>query len=354
MSELNLSDYDFEVPPDLVAQAPAPRGTSRMLLAPAGPTGAPLEHGVVGDLVAHLREGDLLVLNDTKVLKARVRGTVATGGVVEMLLLAPVVASDDGIRWDAMARPGRKLGLGRVISLGGGAEAVVEAVHADGSRRFLFHIPSGDFQSWLGEHGEVPLPPYVRRRPDASDEDRYQTVWARSPGAVAAPTAGLHLTEAQLAALQAKGVRTTQVTLHVGAGTFQPVAVENALEHPMHSERWEVGEQAASGLRLARERGGRIVCVGTTSLRTVETCFRTNGDNFRPGSGDTRLFLHPLDPPRSAQGLLTNFHWPRTTLILLVAGWLGSRERWREVYEEALRERYRLFSYGDCMLSLRD
>lgn len=354
MSELILSDFDFEVPPELVAQDPAPRGTSRMLLAPAGPTGSPLAHGVVGDLASHLRAGDLLVLNDTKVLKARVRGTVATGGAVEMLLLAPVVASDDGIRWDAMARPGRKLGIGRVVSLGGGAEAVVEGIHEDGSRRFRFHVPSGDFQSWLGEHGEVPLPPYVRRRPDASDEERYQTVWARSPGAVAAPTAGLHLTQAQLAALEAKGVRTTRVTLHVGAGTFQPVAVENALDHPMHAERWEVGEQAASDLRETRTRGGRIVCVGTTSLRTVETCFRIHGDNYCPGSGDTRLFLHPLDPPRAAQGLLTNFHWPRTTLILLVAGWLGSRERWREVYDEALREKYRLFSYGDCMLSLRD
>lgn len=354
MSELNLSDFDFEVPQELVAQAPAPRGTSRMLLAPAGAPGTPLEHGVVGDLVTNLRSGDLLVLNDTLVLKARLRGTISTGGAVEMLLLAPVVASDGGVRWDAMARPGRKLGVGREISLGGGASAVVETIHPDGSRRFLFRIPAGDFQAWLADHGEVPLPPYVRRRPDADDEERYQTVWARNPGAVAAPTAGLHLTETQLAALREKGVRTTRVTLHVGAGTFQPVAVENALDHPMHSERWEVGEQAALDLREARARGGRIVCVGTTSLRTVETCFRANGDDFRPGSGDTKLFLHPLDPPRAAQGLLTNFHWPRTTLILLVAGWLGSRERWREVYEEALREKYRLFSYGDCMLSLKD
>lgn len=354
MDRIDLSDFDFDVPPDLVAQSPAPRGTSRMLLAPAGPVGTPLGHGSVGNLVAHLREGDLLVLNDTKVLKARLRGTIATGGGVEMLLLSPVVSSDPGIRWDAMARPGRKLAAGRTISLGGGATAVVESIHPDGSRRLRFHIPTGDFQGWLAENGEVPLPPYVRRRPDAGDEERYQTVWARNPGAVAAPTAGLHLTEPQLGALEAKGVRTTRVTLHVGAGTFQPVAVENALEHPMHSERWEVGEQAASDLRAARARGGRIVCVGTTSLRTVETCFRANGDDFRPGSGDTKLFLHPYDPPRAAQGLLTNFHWPRTTLILLVAGWLGSRERWREVYEEALRERYRLFSYGDCMLSLKD
>jgi S-adenosylmethionine:tRNA ribosyltransferase-isomerase len=193
----------------------------------------------------------------------------------------------------------------------------------------------------------------VKRLPTREDETAYQTVWASRPGAVAAPTAGLHLSEEVLSTLSAKGVGIARVTLHVGAGTFQPVAVENALEHPMHSEFWEVGDDAARALSETRTSGGRIVCVGTTALRTVETCFRANMDTFRAGSGDTRLFLHPLDPPRAAEGLLTNFHWPRTTLILLVAGWLGSRERWREVYDEALRDRYRLFSYGDCMLSLR-
>jgi len=289
------------------------------------------------------------------VLRARLRGKLGTGGSVEVLLLAPVPAPslDAPPRWTAFAKPGRKLTPGREVAFGGGVVGTVEGIGEDGSRILRFSCAPGEFHPWLEAQGEVPLPPYVRRRPSAEDEANYQTVWAAKPGAVAAPTAGLHLSEDVLDALRAKGVGIATVTLHVGAGTFQPVAVENALEHPMHSESWEVGEAAARALSGARSRGGRIVCVGTTALRTVETCFRANGDDFRPGSGDTRLFLHPFDPPRSAQGLLTNFHWPRTTLVLLVAGWLGSRERWREVYETALREKYRLFSYGDCMLSLK-
>lgn len=352
MNVLNLSDYDFDVPEDLVAQAPLPRGTSRMLVAPPGPVGTPLSHERVFDLPSHLREGDLVVLNDTRVLRARLRGTLPTGGAVEVLLLAPAPSPDAAPRWTAFAKPGRKLTRGREILFGGGVVGTVEDIGEDGSRTLRFSCASTEFHPWLDAQGEVPLPPYVRRRPSSEDETNYQTVWAAKPGAVAAPTAGLHLSEEILESLRAKGVRTTTVTLHVGAGTFQPVAVENALEHPMHSESWEVGEDAARALSGTRARGGRIVCVGTTALRTVETCFRANGDDFRPGSGDTRLFLHPFDPPRSAQGLLTNFHWPRTTLVLLVAGWLGSRERWREVYGTALEEKYRLFSYGDCMLSL--
>lgn len=355
MDVLNLSDFDFEVPDELVAQSPAPRGTSRMLVAPAGPPGTPVAHGSVSDLPSHLREGDLLVLNDTRVLRARLRGRLGTGGAVEILLLSPVPASSlqGNPRWTAFAKPGRKLTVGRAVEFDGGVVAAVESIADDGSRTLRFSCEAGEFHAWLERHGEVPLPPYVRRRPSAEDEENYQTVWAAKPGAVAAPTAGLHLSDTLLAELRASGVRTTTVTLHVGAGTFQPVSVENALDHPMHSESWEVGEEAAAALAGTRARGGRVVCVGTTALRTVETCFRANGDDFRPGSGDTRLFLHPFDPPRSAQGLLTNFHWPRTTLVLLVAGWLGSRERWREVYETALREKYRLFSYGDCMLSLK-
>lgn len=353
MTALNLSDFDFEVPPDLVAQSPLARGTARMLLAPAGDPGAPLRHARVSDLPGQLREGDLLVLNDTKVLRARLRGQVATGGAVEILLLAPAPTGEGGPTWDAFVRPGRKLPLGRSIEFPDGSRACVVGIQADGTRRLQFDLREKTFHEWLEQTGEIPLPPYVKRRPTEADSHAYQTVWAARPGAVAAPTAGLHLSEDILSALSGRGVRTTTVTLHVGAGTFQPVAVENALEHPMHSEAWEVGADAARALGETRAQGGRIVCVGTTSLRTVETCFRQGGDRFLPGQGDTRLFLHPMDPPRAAEGLLTNFHWPRTTLILLVAGWLGGRARWKEVYDEALRERYRLFSYGDCMLSLR-
>jgi S-adenosylmethionine:tRNA ribosyltransferase-isomerase len=351
---LPLADFDFEVPAELVAQTPLPRGTSRMLVAPPGEVGCGLEHASIADLASRLREGDCLVLNDTKVLRARLRGNVGTGGGVEVLLLEPQGDAARSCRWKAFAKPGRKLTEGRAVGFAGGMEATVVGILPDGSRVLEFPLPLHAFHPWLAGAGELPLPPYVRRPPNAADDTAYQTVWGHRPGAVAAPTAGLHLGEAELAAIRGRGVRLAQVTLHVGAGTFQPVSVDNALEHPMHSERWEMSSDTAMHLEEVRRAKGRIVCVGTTSLRTVETVFRANGGRFLAGSGDTRLFLHPLDPPRSAQGLLTNFHWPRTTLILLVAGWLGSRERWREVYDAALAERYRLFSYGDCMLSLRE
>jgi S-adenosylmethionine:tRNA ribosyltransferase-isomerase len=349
-----LTDYDFEVPPELVAQRPAPRGTSRMLWAPPGPAGSPLADLGVSDLASRLRPGDCLVLNDTRVLRARLRGTLPTGGAVELLLLEPRDHQAGSCEWEVMARPGRKLTEGRRFSLPGGLEASVESIEPGGSRVVRFGLPSSDFLAWLEHHGEIPLPPYVKRRPEETDDRDYQTQWASKPGAVAAPTASLHLGESELAAIRAAGAEIVHVTLHVGAGTFQPVETENALDHPMHAETWEMTTETATVLNRTRAAGGRIVCVGTTALRTVETDFRENGDRFAAGSGRTRLFLHPFDPPRSAQGLLTNFHWPRTTLVLLVAGWLGSRERWREVYDTALSRGYRLFSYGDCMLSLRD
>ncbi|MEK7393242.1 MAG: tRNA preQ1(34) S-adenosylmethionine ribosyltransferase-isomerase QueA [Fibrobacterota bacterium] len=350
---LPLSDFDFEVPPELVAQVPSPRGTSRMLVAPPGPVGAPLEHRGIADLPSLLRAGDCLVLNDTKVLKARLRGVVPTGGGVEVLLLEPRSMDERSCAWSAFAKPGRKLTEGRSVLFPGGVVARVEKVLEDGTRILRFGRDIASFHSWLAGAGELPLPPYVKRPATQLDDTTYQTVWGTRPGAVAAPTAGLHLGGTEIDAIRAAGVEIAKVTLHVGAGTFQPVAVENALDHPMHSERWEMSEETASQLTRVRSDGGRIVCVGTTSLRTVETVFRANDGHFLSGSGETRLFLHPFDPPRAAQGLLTNFHWPRTTLVLLVAGWLGSRERWCEVYETALTERYRLFSYGDCMLSLK-
>jgi S-adenosylmethionine:tRNA ribosyltransferase-isomerase len=351
---LPLADFDFEVPAELVAQTPLPRGTSRMLIAPPGETGCGLEHASIADLASRLREGDCLVLNDTKVLRARLRGKVGTGGGVEVLLLESQGGSTRSCLWKAFAKPGRKLTEGREVGFGGGMVAKVVDILPDGSRVLEFPVAMAEFHVWLAQAGELPLPPYVKRPPDAADDTTYQTVWGHRPGAVAAPTAGLHLGETELAAIRKQGVSIAQVTLHVGAGTFQPVSVDNALEHSMHSERWEMSSETASHLEAVRGSKGRIVCVGTTSLRTVETVFRANDGQFLAGSGDTRLFLHTLDRPRSAQGLLTNFHWPRTTLVLLVAGWLGSRERWREVYDAALAERYRLFSYGDCMLSLRD
>ena len=325
-----------------------------MLLAPAGPVGSPLSDLHISDLASLLRPGDCLVLNDTKVLRARLRAKIPTGGAVELLLLEPREGVGPGCLWEVMAKPGRKLTIGRTISFADGTEARVEGVEPGGTRILRFPFARGHFLSWLESAGEIPLPPYVRRRPEDSDERDYQTAWADRPGAVAAPTAGLHLGEPELEAVRAAGVAIARVTLHVGAGTFLPVEAQNGLDHPMHAESWEMPVETARLLTRTREAGGRIVCVGTTALRTVETCWRENGDCFAVGAGRTKLFLHPLDPPRSAQGLLTNFHWPRTTLVLLAAGWLGSRERWREVYTAALERKYRLFSYGDCMLSFRE
>jgi S-adenosylmethionine:tRNA ribosyltransferase-isomerase len=273
---------------------------------------------------------------------------------VEVLLLEETSSTEDSSTWDVMAKPGRKLTEGRRIDFPGAMVGEVRAVHADGTRRLEFGQGRAKFLRWLESNGQVPLPPYVRRAAGESDELDYQTRWAKHPGAVAAPTAGLHLGDPQLRELELRGVSLAYVTLHVGAGTFLPIATENALEHPMHEESWVLPEETAEILAHTRQRGGRIVCVGTTALRTVETAYRLHGDRHRQGQGRTKLFVHPMDPPRSAQGLLTNFHWPRTTLVLLAAAWLGSRQRWREVYDAALARRYRLFSYGDCMLSLRE
>jgi len=349
---IEISDYDYELPEELIAQEPSVRGKARMLIAPPGPAGSPISHGTVADIVSQLRPRDVLVVNDTRVIPARLRGTFPTGGRFEILLLEQV--SDDGISclWEAMVRPGRKLPPNTHLSVGG-MDVIVEGVRADGTRLLRFPLPPKAFLEHLHGLGETPLPPYIHRPVRKDDEERYQTVFAREDGAVAAPTAGLHLTEEILAALAAKGVDTVRTTLHVGAGTFLPVKEENALEHPMHEERYTLSAEAAARLEQARAEGGRIVAIGTTSLRTLETVWRAHGA-FVEDSGRTRLYIHPLDPPRSIQGILTNFHWPRSTLILLVAAWLGGRERWREVYETAVRERYQFFSYGDCMLSLKD
>lgn len=353
-TNLPLSDYDFDVPPELIAQEPALRGASRMLVAPSGPVGSPLLDQRVDAFPSHLRAGDCLVLNDTRVLHARLRGILPTGGSVEILLLEERSIGEGSCTWEAMAKPGRKLTEGRIVRFSGGMEGTVRSIRPEGTRWIEFTADRASFLAWLESHGEIPLPPYVRRTAGQSDETDYQTRWARNPGAVAAPTAGLHLGDAQLQQLTANGVNLAYVTLHVGAGTFQPISTENALEHPMHEESWVLPEETAEILEQTRQNRGRIVCVGTTALRTVETAYRLHGDRHRAGKGRTNLFVHPFDPPRSSQGLLTNFHWPRTTLVLLAAAWLGSRERWREVYDAALKRRYRLFSYGDCMLSLRE
>lgn len=349
---LDIAAYDFELPEELVAQEPSVRGQARMLLAPPGAPGSPLSVGSVGELPDHLRAGDVLVVNDTRVIPARLRGTFPTGGAFEILLLEDRGGDDSSCRWEAMVRPGRKLRPGSTFRLGS-MECTVEDVLPDGGRMLRFPLSPQGFLAALAGVGEIPLPPYIKRSVREDDSERYQTVFAREEGAVAAPTAGLHLTQEILDRAQAKGVDLVRTTLHVGAGTFAPVKEENALLHPMHEERYSLSAESALRLERARAEGGRIVAVGTTSLRTLETVFRKH-ERFQEDSGRTRIFLHPLDPPRSIDGILTNFHWPRSTLILLVAGWLGGKERWREVYDRAIAERLQFFSYGDCMLSLKD
>lgn len=348
---LDIAAYDFDLPEELVAQEPSVRGQARMLVAPPGAPGTSLSVESVADLARHLRAGDVLVVNDTRVIPARLRGTFPTGGAFEILLLEDRGGDDRSCRWEAMVRPGRKLRPGATFRLGT-MDCAVEEVLPDGERVLRFPLSPQAFLAALAGVGEIPLPPYIKRAVRSDDNERYQTVFAREEGAVAAPTAGLHITEAMLAEIRAKGVDLVRTTLHVGAGTFAPVKEENALLHPMHEERYTLSSESAARLERARAEGGRIVAVGTTSLRTLETVYRKFG-RFEADAGRTRIFLHPLDPPRSIDGILTNFHWPRSTLILLVAGWLGGKERWREVYDRAIAERLRFFSYGDCMLSLK-
>ncbi|MEN9355103.1 MAG: S-adenosylmethionine:tRNAribosyltransferase-isomerase [Fibrobacterota bacterium] len=351
-SVLDISAYDFELPEELVAQEPSIRGKARMLVSPPGAQGAPLSIASVSELPDFLKSGDVLVVNDTRVIPARLRGHFPTGGAFEILLLEDRGGDDKSCQWEAMVRPGRKLRPGARFKVGA-MECIVEEILPDGERLLRFPLGSQAFLAALAGVGEIPLPPYIKRDVRPDDNERYQTVFARESGAVAAPTAGLHLTQEILDQAVAKGVRLVRTTLHVGAGTFAPVKEENALLHPMHEERYSLSAEAAMQLEDARAKGGRIIAVGTTSLRTLETVWRKFG-HFQADSGRTRIFLHPLDPPRSIQGILTNFHWPRSTLILLVAGWLGGRERWREVYDRAIEEKLKFFSYGDCMLSLKD
>lgn len=347
-----ISEYDYDLPEELVAQEPSIRGMARMLVAPPGPAGTGISVQAVGDFASHLRSGDVLVVNDTRVIPARLRGSFETGGAFEILLLEDRGGNEDSCSWEAMVRPGRKLRPGATFRIGS-MECLVQEVLPDGERLLRFPLSPQKFLAALAGVGEIPLPPYIKRAVRKDDNERYQTVFAREEGAVAAPTAGLHLTQEILDQLAAKGVDLVRTTLHVGAGTFAPVKEENALLHPMHEERYQLSAESAERLERARAEGGRIVAVGTTSLRTLETVFRKHG-RFQEDSGRTRIFLHPLDPPRSIDGILTNFHWPRSTLILLVAGWLGGKERWREVYERAIAEKLQFFSYGDCMLSLKD
>lgn len=342
---MRTADFDFELPEELIAQHAVERGESRLLALNANGT----DHRYIRDLPEILQPGDLLVVNDTRVVPARVFGRRRPGGGrVEMLL-----TERHGPReWDAMVRPGRRMQPGAIVDLlsldgdrRGGIHAEVVEVHADGQRRLRF---SDNVEPYLEEHGHIPLPPYIRREDEADDRERYQTVFARQPGAVAAPTAGLHFNAELLEKLAQRGVEQTAVTLHVGLGTFKPVSADRVEDHSMHSERYEISEEAAAAIQRLRQRGGRLVAVGTTVVRVLESVAGADG-RVAPGEGSTEIFITPGFRFQAVDLLLTNFHLPRSTLLMLVSA-LSGRERILDAYREAVARRYRFFSYGDAML----
>ena len=346
---MKLSDFDFELPEELIATRPVrPRPAARMLVA----HGAAITDAHVRDLPAHLRAGDRLVLNNTRVIAARLTGqrkraTPHGSGAarIEVTLAAP---APDG-RWTALARPLRKLAAGDVIRFGDTLNATVEARGAE-MVRLRFDREGQAFEDALAAAGAMPLPPYIaaRRPVDARDTEDYQTVFARHSGAVAAPTASLHFDDALLARLRAGGVDTAEVTLHVGAGTFLPVKVEDVTTHRMHAERGRVDPEAAAAINATRAAGGRIIPVGTTALRLLETAADAQG-RVQPWQGATDIFIYPGHVFRATDALMTNFHLPRSTLLMLVSALMG-RETTLAIYDHALRARYRFFSYGDASL----
>ncbi|MGN6222787.1 tRNA preQ1(34) S-adenosylmethionine ribosyltransferase-isomerase QueA [Pseudoxanthomonas sp.] len=337
---MKKSDFHFELPEALIAQAPLPeRSASRLLVVPPGD--AAFADRQVRDLPEWLAPGDLLVFNDTRVIPARLFGQKETGGRVEILIerLLPDNEARAQVGASKPPKPGSR------IALDAGGEA--EVLGRDGEfYRLRFHVPTA-LESWLLQAGRLPLPPYIQREADADDDERYQTVFAREPGAVAAPTAGLHFDEPLLAALRERGVEFGHVTLHVGAGTFQPVRVDDVRQHQMHSEWLNVGAALIERIHATRARGGRVIAVGTTVVRALESAMR--GGELQPFAGETRIFIFPGYRIRSVDAMITNFHLPESTLLMLVSAFAG-KERVFAAYEHAVRERYRFFSYGDAML----
>jgi S-adenosylmethionine:tRNA ribosyltransferase-isomerase len=349
---VRLSDFDFTLPPELIAQEPAAdRGASRMLYLDRATGG--LHHHRFADLPDLLEPGDLVVVNDTRVFPARLIGRrLPGGGAAECLLVRETDVPDT---WIALVHPGQRLRPGSVMVFerdGRRLEAEVVGRHFHGRRTVRLKAPDGaDVRSTIDAIGHVPLPPYIRRADADRDRERYQTVYARASGSIAAPTAGLHFTDGIRARLTARGVEWATVTLHVGYGTFQPVRVDRIEDHQMEAERYAVSEQTAEALTRARRDRRRIVAVGTTTTRTLESLTVNDGGRVSPGRGETGLFIRPGHRFQLVSGLVTNFHLPRSSLLMLVAAFAG-RERVLAAYEEAVREGYRFYSYGDAMLIL--
>ena len=339
---MKKSDFYYDLPEELIAQTPLLQRDHSRLMTLDRHTGE-VNHKHFYDILDHLVPGDCLVINDTRVLPARLYGQKTGGGsaMVEVLLLENV----EGDLWDCIVYPGRRLKEGATISFGDGKlTAVVEGVKPDGNRlvRFCYE---GIFLEHLERLGTMPLPPYIKEK--LQDQERYQTVYSKNNGSAAAPTAGLHFTPDLLKKIEDKGVEIVRVTLHVGLGTFRPVKEEEITDHVMHSERYTVTEEAAAKINAARQRGSRVICVGTTSCRTIES---TTDENHvtHAGSGNTSIFIYPGYQFKGLDAIITNFHLPESTLIMLISAF-SSREKVLAAYEEAVRERYRFFSFGDAM-----
>ena len=331
---MKKSDFYYDLPPELIAQTPLERRDASRLLTLDKCTGA-TEHHVFHELPDFLNEGDCLVMNDSRVIPARLFGTRPTGGSVEVVLLRDL----GGGGWECLTRPGRKTQPGTHISFGNG-ELTAEVIRAEADGNKVLHFNyDGIFLELLDKLGKMPLPPYIKE--ELTDKERYQTVYSRDPGSAAAPTAGLHFTPEILAELKARGVGEAAVTLHVGPGTFKPVSVENAEEHQMHSEEYFLTPETAELVNSTRRTGHKVLAVGTTTVRVLESCVTPDGK--------TRIFLYPPKPVLAEDMLLTNFHLPKSTLLMLVSCFCD-REKVLAAYQVAIRERMRFFSYGDCML----
>lgn len=341
MEQLLKSDFYFDLPEELIAQDPLEdRSGSRMLM--LNKETGEIEHHVFREIIDYLQEGDCLVLNNTKVIPARLLGErEGTGATIEVLLLK----RRENDVWEALVKPGKKCRVGTKVIFGGGllTGEVIDVVE-EGNRLIQFSY-EGIFEEILDQLGQMPLPPYITHQ--LQDKNRYQTVYAKHDGSAAAPTAGLHMTPQLLDAIKAKGVKIAEVTLHVGLGTFRPVKEDNVLNHHMHSEFYQITQEAADTINETKKNGGRVICVGTTSCRTVESAANENG-LLKECSGWTEIFIYPGYQFKVLDALITNFHLPESTLIMLVSA-LAGRENVLEAYKKAVEERYRFFSFGDAM-----
>ncbi len=342
MSELRKSDFYFDLPQELIAQDPLADRTASRLLVLHRQTGE-VEHHTFREITDYLRPGDCLVLNNTKVIPARLMGVKEdTGAAIEVLLLK----RRENDVWETLVKPGKKARPGTKLVFGDGClRAEVLDVVEEGNRLVRFYY-DGIFEEALDRLGEMPLPPYITHK--LQDKNRYQTVYAKYEGSAAAPTAGLHFTQELLAKIEEMGVRIASVTLHVGLGTFRPVKADNILEHHMHSEHYQITREASDIINRTKKEGGRVICVGTTSCRTVESAADESG-SVQPGCGDTEIFIYPGYQFKVLDCLITNFHLPESTLVMLVSA-LAGREHVLAAYQKAVEERYRFFSFGDAML----